>query len=134
MAAGNRPTRVRFSSAQKSFLSAVAILASLALLTMFSYALAQEASKTGRAIVRLDPQFEQFVPQNAKLEKIADGFTWTEGPVWNRAEKYLLFSEVPKNSIHKWDPKKGISLFLNPCGYHGTEPFTGREGIEGIDL
>lgn len=85
------------------------------------------------AIVRLDPQFDRIVPANAKLEKIADGFTWTEGPVWNRIGKFLLFSEVPKNSIHKWEPKKGVSLFLSPSGYHGTEPFTGREpGSNGL--
>ena len=94
---------------------------------------AQTVSSSLVAIVRLDPRFDQIVPADAKLEKIADGFTWTEGPVWNRSGGYLLFSEVPANAIHKWEPAKGVSLFLKPSGYHGTESFTGREpGSNGL--
>ena len=94
---------------------------------------AQSVSDSSATIVRLDPRLDEIVPANAKIEKIADGFTWTEGPVWNRSEGYLLFSEVPKNSIHKWEPGKGVSLFLNPSGYHGKEPFAGREpGSNGL--
>ena len=54
------------------------------------------------AIVRLDPRLDQIVPANATLEKVADGFTWAEGPVWNRTGNYLLFSDVPNNRIIKW--------------------------------
>ncbi len=102
-------------------------------LIAFASANAQSVVTAPVAIVRLDPEFDQIVPRNATLEKIADGFTWTEGPVWSRTGNFLLFSEVPRNSIHKWEPKKGVSLFLSPSGYHGTEPFTGREpGSNGL--
>jgi gluconolactonase len=98
------------------------------------FATAQSVSTTtSPKIVRLDPRINELVPPDAKIEIVADGFTWTEGPAWNRASGYLLFSEVPKNAIHKWDPAKGVSLFLNPSGYHGSEPFTGREpGSNGL--
>jgi gluconolactonase len=85
------------------------------------------------SIVRLDPRFDKLVPKDAVLEKVADGFDWVEGPVWDRRGGYLLFSDVPNNSIFKWEPGKGSSLFLKPSGYTGAEPFTGREpGSNGL--
>ncbi len=88
--------------------------------------------RTGR-IVRLDPRFDRLVPPDAQLEKVADGFTWVEGPVWNREGGYLLFSDVPGNSIYKWREGEGASLFLRPSGYTGKEPFKGREpGSNGL--
>jgi gluconolactonase len=56
-----------------------------------------------------------------------------EGPAWNRKEHYLLFSDIPANSIFMWKEGKGMSLFMKPSGYTGTEPFTGREpGSNGL--
>ena len=84
-------------------------------------------------IVRLDARFDKLVPRDAKLEKIADGFTWVEGPVWNRKGQYLLFSDIPKNSLFKWKEGEGVSLFLNPSGYTGSAPFEGQEpGSNGL--
>jgi len=84
-------------------------------------------------IVRLDARFDKLVPRDAKLEKIADGFTWVEGPVWNRKGRYLLFSDIPKNSVFKWKEGEGVSLFLNPSGYTGSAPFEGPEpGSNGL--
>jgi gluconolactonase len=83
--------------------------------------------------VRLDRRFDALVPPDAKLEKIADGFAWVEGPVWNRAGGYLLFSDIPNNSVIKWKEGEGTSLFLKPSGYTGKEPFPGREpGSNGL--
>ncbi|MGH9930058.1 MAG: SMP-30/gluconolactonase/LRE family protein, partial [Pyrinomonadaceae bacterium] len=84
-------------------------------------------------IVRLDPRFDKIVQQDAALEKIVEGFTWAEGPVWDRAGGYLLFSDVPNNSIIKWKAGEGASVFLKPSGYTGAAPFTGREpGSNGL--
>lgn len=84
-------------------------------------------------IVRIDPRFDALVPRDAALEKLGDGFNWVEGPVWNRRESYLLFSDIPSNSILKWQEGKGISLFLKPSGYTGAAPFEGREpGSNGL--
>ncbi|HEY9233102.1 MAG TPA: SMP-30/gluconolactonase/LRE family protein, partial [Blastocatellia bacterium] len=50
-------------------------------------------------IERRDARLDKLVPKDAKLEKLGDGYTWTEGPVWNRKENYLLFSDIPANAI-----------------------------------
>src|SRR2546426_11523245 len=94
----------------------------------------KHGSVSGAAtIVRLDPRFDRLVPRDAKLEKIADGFTWVEGPVWNRKGQYLLFADIPKNSVFKWKESEGVSLFLNPSGYTGSAPFEGQEpGSNGL--
>ena len=84
-------------------------------------------------IVRKDSRFDKLVPADAKVEKLADGYNWVEGPIWNRKESFLLFSNIPKNEIIKWQEGKGASQFLHPSGYSGKEPFTGREpGTNGL--
>lgn len=99
---------------------------------VFSTATVTEYSFTPQ-IVRLDAAFDQIVPKNAVLEKVAEGFDWAEGPVWNRAGRYLLFSDVPSNSIIKWKASEGASVYLKPSGYTDNEPFTGREpGSNGL--
>jgi gluconolactonase len=83
----------------------------------------------------LDPRFDQLVPRDAKLEKIADGFTWVEGPVWHQEGRYLLFSDIPSNGVYKWNPGEGVSLFVKNSGYSGTTPFAGKEpGSNGLTL
>ncbi|HWQ03516.1 MAG TPA: SMP-30/gluconolactonase/LRE family protein, partial [Candidatus Nitrosotenuis sp.] len=94
---------------------------------------AAQTTETDIQIVRLDPRFDRLFPPGAKLEKVADGFTWVEGPAWNRQGNFLLFSEIPSNSIYKWVEGHGSSLFLRPSGYSGSQPFTGQEpGSNGL--
>ena len=84
-------------------------------------------------VVRLDRRFDKLVPLNVKIEKIAGGHKWVEGPVWNRKKGYLLFSDIPNNSIYKWQEGRGESLFLKPSGYTGKAPFGGLEpGSNGL--
>ena len=86
-------------------------------------------------IVRLDRRFDRLVPNTAVLEKIADGFDWVEGPVWDRRGGYLLFSDIPKNAIYKWRDGEGVSLYLKPSGYTGSTPFAGKEpGSNGLSF
>jgi gluconolactonase len=99
-------------------------LALSALLLSSPAALAQDKTKypSMGKIERLDPRFDKLVPKDAVLEKLADGFAWTEGPVWVRKDGgYLLVSDIPNNSIFKW--KEGdtkAQLFLKPSGIEGT--------------
>jgi gluconolactonase len=82
---------------------------------------------------RLDPAAARIVPGDARLEKIATGFTWVEGPVWVNGS--LFFADIPSNSIRRWTPGKGVSIFLQPSGYQGAEPYGGREpGSNGMTL
>jgi gluconolactonase len=82
---------------------------------------------------RLDPAIDQIVPKGAVLERIATGFTWVEGPIWlNNA---LFFAEIPSNTIRKWTPEAGVSVFIKPSGYKGPEPYGGPEsGSNGMTL
>src|SRR5215469_7267011 len=61
---------------------------------------------------RLDASADRIIPKDAKLEKIATGFTWVEGPVW--MSDSLFFADIPSNTIRKWTPGKGVSIFLQP--------------------
>lgn len=84
-------------------------------------------------IVRLDPRFDELVPAGSRVEKLADGYQWTEGPVWNRGDGYLLFTNIPGNEIVKWKEGEGATRFLHPSGYSGEAAFTGREpGANGL--
>ena len=58
----------------------------------------------------------------ARVERIAEGFDWSEGPVWDRRGGFLLFSDVPQNTVFKWQQGKGVNVFLKPSGYTGTAP------------
>lgn len=82
---------------------------------------------------RLDPSADRIIPQNAQLEKIATGFTWTEGPVWLNGS--LFFADIPANNIHRWFSDGGLTVFLQPSGYKGSDHFNGREpGSNGMTL
>lgn len=84
------------------------------------------------SIERLDPRIDALVPRDAVIEQLAEGFDWTEGPVWMREGGYLLFSDIPPNSIFKWSPESGVSLFLKPSGYTGSTPRGGEPGSNGL--
>lgn len=84
-------------------------------------------------IVSLDPRFDQLVPKDVKLERIAEGFTWVEGPVWHKQGGYLLFSDIPANAVYKWKEGEGTSVYLKMSGYSGATPFEGQEpGSNGL--
>ncbi len=83
---------------------------------------------------RADPRFDQIVPPDAVLEKLAEGFAWTEGPVWLPQARCLLFSDIPNNAIMRWKEGEGIRLFLKPAGYTGPTPRAGEPGTNGLLL
>ncbi|HBP89375.1 MAG TPA: SMP-30/gluconolactonase/LRE family protein [Nitrospirales bacterium] len=83
--------------------------------------------------IKLDPRFDQLISPDSVVERLAEGFTWVEGPLWNANDQMLLFSDIPANSVFAWKAGKGISLFLHPSGYLGNTPFTGKEsGSNGL--
>ncbi|MGA9062558.1 MAG: SMP-30/gluconolactonase/LRE family protein [Terracidiphilus sp.] len=82
---------------------------------------------------RLEPSIGRIIPAGAMLERIATGFTWVEGPVWVHGS--LFFADIPSNSIRRWTPGRGVSIFLQPSGYKGSAPYGGREsGSNGMTL
>jgi gluconolactonase len=124
-------------------LSAIAALAALlpfhhgllnvATAVAFAFEAPQAVAMT---IERLDPALDLIVPAKPVLEKVGTGpgFKWTEGPVWIPAG-YLLFAEIPSNSIRKWAPGAGVSVFMQPSGWKDSAPYTGPEpGSNGMTL
>jgi gluconolactonase len=77
------------------------LIANFALAAMMNRPLhAQEASRG--AVVRMDPELDKLVPPDAKVEKVHGDFGFIEGPVWVRSGGYLVFSDIPNNSIMRW--------------------------------
>ena len=76
-------------------------------------------------IVRLDPALDAIVGPNPKIFKLAEGFQFTEGPVWVAEGKYLLFSDPNSNIIYKYQPNGNnagsLSIFRTPSGYAGAD-------------
>ncbi len=76
---------------------------------------------------------DRLVPADSPIEKLAEGFTWSEGPVWIEEGRYLLFSDVPANKMYRWSERDGVSVFLDPSGYDGPATAGFREpGSNGL--
>lgn len=99
-----------------------------------SLVFAQESETLGE-IQRFDPRFDVLVPADAKIEVLASGFQWSEGPVWvPREGGFVLFSDIPPNRIMKWKEGEGLSVFLEPAGYTGAAPYGHEPGSNGLLL
>lgn len=84
-----------------------------------------------------EASLSDLIAKDAKLEVISSGYQWTEGPVWVPEENgpgYLLFSDIPPNSIFKWVEGQGASLFMKPSGYTGVAEYGGEPGSNGLLL
>lgn len=90
--------------------------------------------KMSGSIERIDPAINSIIDEKAEIEVIAEGFEWSEGPLWIEQEKMLLFSDVPTNTIYKWTEEKGKEKYLSPSGYTGTEKRGGETGSNGLIL
>lgn len=88
--------------------------------------------KTIGTIERLDPALDALVDANATVEILAEGYEWSEGPVWVEKENMLLFSDVPKNTIYKWTEAKGAEVYLTPSGFTGTTTTSNEPGSNGL--
>jgi gluconolactonase len=85
-------------------------------------------------VERLDPAIDALIPLEAVIEILAEGFEWSEGPVWIADGGFLLFSDVPQDTIFKWEEGEGCSPWLSPSGYTGDEPRAGEPGSNGLLL
>lgn len=93
------------------------------------------AQQTLGSIERTTPAMDQLVAKDAKIEVLGNGFTWTEGPVWvGDRDGYLLFSDIPRNTIFKWQTDGTISLFMSPSGYTGVTYYGAEPGSNGLLL
>jgi len=93
---------------------------------------APEAEPFG-TIDRWDPALDAIVPVDWKIEKIAEGFAWAEGPLWIASGGYLLFTDVPGNTRYKWSDPGGLEVYLKPSGLERPDPKVTREaGLNGL--
>lgn len=61
-----------------------------------------------------DPRFEALIDKAAKLETVANGFRFTEGPVWYAEQRKLVFSDIPGDQMHCWKPGTGVTSYRRP--------------------
>jgi gluconolactonase len=68
--------------------------------------------------VQLDERFDRLVPGPARLEKLAEGFRWAEGPAYFPAGRYLVWSDIPNDRMMRYDEtSNAVSVFRTPAGY-----------------
>ncbi len=111
------------------------VLSLVVLMLYVSTSYSQTPTTLGRIEI-LDPSLKEKLADDAAVEVLAGGFTWTEGPVWvnDDAGGHLLFSDIPRNSIFRWDAVSGIALFMNPSGYTGVTYYGLEPGSNGLAL
>ena len=86
-------------------------------------------------IVRKDDALDAIVAPDTKIEKLAGGFLFTEGPVWVADGGYLLFSDPNNNLIYRWSENEGVSIYRTHSGYTGMDIGEyGQPGSNGLTL
>ena len=116
-----------------SMLSAAVALAAASLMSVEGGAV--QGPKTIGRLIKSDARLDALVAPGAALEVLGEGFEWSEGPVWiKRDGGYLLFSDIPRNSIMKWQATAGVTLFLKPSGYTGVADYGREPGSNGLTL
>ncbi len=106
----------------------------IVLLFVFTSCRAQKMYPTIGNIERIDESINEIISPKAKAEIIAEGFDWSEGPLWIEKNNMLLFSDIPRNAIYKWTEKNGAELYLKPAGYTGSVQRGGETGSNGLIL
>jgi len=86
------------------------------------------------SIERLDPALDAVLSPDAQIEKLAEGFSWAEGPVWINSTDMLLFSDVPNNRVYRWKEGAGINVFVEPSGFTGEKYEGTEQGSNGLTL
>jgi gluconolactonase len=92
-------------------------------------------SEVNVEVIRKDPALDAIVPPNPKIFKLAEGFKFTEGPVWDRHGGYLLFSDPNNNTIYKYSPEGNgrLTVFREKSGYEGSDIAEyGQPGSNGL--
>ena len=85
-------------------------------------------------VERIDPRLNALITPGTSIEVLAEGFSWSEGPVWVPELQALLFTDVPKNIAYRWDETNGLQVYLDPSGYTGYAPNEKKSGANGLIL
>ncbi len=109
-----------------------ATMASL-MLVIFISCSTTEYPTTG-SVQRIDPRLDRIIAPGTLPEILAEGFEWSEGPLWLPDQGKVIFSDIPNNSIFEWSEEKGLKLYLKPSGYTDTITRGGETGSNGLLL
>ena len=104
------------------------------LLFFFLFIFQSHQNKYIGSVERLSPEINKLIDSNAKIEILAEGFEWSEGPIWSTKLNSLLFSDVPNNVIYIWNENNGINVFAKPIGYSGQVPNNKKAGTNGLTI
>ncbi len=85
-------------------------------------------------IIRKDPRFDALIAPDARLEILAGGYEWCEGPVWIKDGGYLLWSIIPSNKVCRWKEGEGVSIYLKPSGRTGPRDLRPEPGSNALLL
>jgi gluconolactonase len=86
------------------------------------------------AIEIYDSEALTLIDSNATFELLAKGFWWSEGPLWIEESQTLIFSDVPRNIIYKWNEKDSLGIYLEASGHSGEENINSDKGSNGLIL
>lgn len=105
---------------QVSFLLAIAIATVPTVQVAAQELTKKPAARPEFKIEVVDEAFKELIDPEAEMKVVAEGFQWSEGPVWNKSLKTFRFSDVPKNKIWQISKKDGLAIFMDPSGYDGA--------------
>jgi gluconolactonase len=92
-------------------------------------------SEVNVEVIRKDPAINEIVGPNPKIFKLAEGFQFTEGPIWVRDGGYLIFSDPNANTQYKYTRDGELTVFRHPSGYSGADIAEyGQPGSNGLTL
>ena len=75
-------------------------------------------------IVSLDPKFRRLLVSNSSIKRLHVGTEWSEGPAWNGVGRYLVWSDIPNNTQHRWIEDDGrVTRFRSTSGYSNGNTF-----------
>ncbi len=80
------------------------------------------------AVVSLDPSFDRYRLGLAKVERLATGLRWSEGPVWLGDMRALVWSDVPGNCMYRWDEETGATSVFRKPSHNGNGNTRDRQG------
>jgi gluconolactonase len=104
----------------------------LAVALLFNCGINARAQAPGE-VLRLAKGIDAIIPEDAKIEQVASGFGFIEGPIWIH-DGYLLFSDIPRNVIMKYSPDGKVTVFRRSSGYSGVVPAGAYFGSNGLTI
>lgn len=102
-------------------------------MALITHSLSAQVKTIGKLVAEKET-FYELVGKDTQIEVLAEGFKWSEGPIWIKDGSYLIFSDVPANTMYKWQEGKPLETFLKPSGYTGKMPYSGEPGSNGLTI